>query len=429
MDSSEVKVPADIVYEIFIRLPVKSLMRFRSISKSWRDIIDGSLRFANMHMSTRLAAADEPQLLPLCNYIDAFDRKRRAALTFDGNIIKESDCPSPILDYSKRDHYYVFVEFVAYGLLLLQDCWAGRNKLFLCNPLRGEVLELPKPLQDCSKDFLLPRSLTSYGIGFDSATNSYKIVRLGREPRNNLEIEVYTLGTHSWRHASPSSIRRSNNKLQLQCLSEFGLSAYGDMHWKNWEFGSDHEARIISFDFKNEQLNETPLPDFECQGKHYRRFRLINLRGFLAVVSFQSDRHIEIWMLKDYYEKVKETWVREYRISTQVWARGSDPDHNGLFRAADISFWRERQQFEIGVSSRGLLFVEALGRQVFVLDLERNCLWHLDCPQSYNFFKKITTIFSYTGGVFSLRQFGNPIAKKPQKYNFLKTVHRVFVSP
>lgn len=67
-DSFKVQVPVDIVYEILIGLPTKSLLHFQSISKSRRDITNDSLRFAYMHMSTRLLAAtdvDEPQLLPM----------------------------------------------------------------------------------------------------------------------------------------------------------------------------------------------------------------------------------------------------------------------------------------------------------------------------------------------------------------------------
>lgn len=64
----KVQVPVDIVYEILLGLPTKLLLHFQSISKSRRDITDDNLRFAYMHMSTRLLAAtdaDEPQLLPM----------------------------------------------------------------------------------------------------------------------------------------------------------------------------------------------------------------------------------------------------------------------------------------------------------------------------------------------------------------------------
>lgn len=53
----------DIVFEILLRLPAKSILRFRSVSKIWLNTID-SFRFAYMHTST-LAAAGEPQILPL----------------------------------------------------------------------------------------------------------------------------------------------------------------------------------------------------------------------------------------------------------------------------------------------------------------------------------------------------------------------------
>lgn len=92
-------------------------------------------------------------------------------------------------------------------------------------------------------------------------------------------------------------------------------------------------ACIISFDVKDEEFRETSLPDFGCPRKHVSQFKLINLKGFLAVVSFPSSAHLEIWMLKDYQKK---EWTREYKISTQVWERG--PYSNGP-RRANTRFW------------------------------------------------------------------------------------------
>lgn len=101
-----------------------------------------------------------------------------------------------------------------------------------------------------------------------------------------LKLKYALLAHISWWDISP-------NKHQLQCLSKFGLAAYGDVHWRDLGFGSDYEACNISFNFNGEQLHETHLPNFQYQLKN-RKFQLTNLKGFLVVVSFQSDRHIKI---------------------------------------------------------------------------------------------------------------------------------------
>lgn len=84
-----------------------------------------------------------------------------------------------------------------------------------------------------------------------------------------------------------------------------------------WDRRTDG-APLVSFDFKIEEFIETPLPDFGCLRAHYTKFMLIDLKGFLAIVSFSSATHIETWVLRD-YENTE--WVKEYRSNTQIWAR------------------------------------------------------------------------------------------------------------
>lgn len=128
-------------------------------------------------------------------------------------------------------------------------------------------------------------------------------------------VESYlrcTLGSPSWRVICPPE------SFSLKPVYPFdGLSAFGVIHWRKWD-SRRKKACIISFDVKDEEFKETPLPDFGCPRKHIRQFKLTNLRGFLAVVSFPSSAHLEIWMLKDYQKK---EWIREYKISTQVWEK------------------------------------------------------------------------------------------------------------
>lgn len=124
-------VADDIVFEILLRLPAKSILRFRYVPKNWLNTID-SLRFANMHTST-WAAAEELQILPLRDCTRA--PKPVHSFIYDGNVIKVRH-ERPAVVFSEEDVYYS-VEHVAYGLV----CFRSRNwKIGLFNPFRGEKL-------------------------------------------------------------------------------------------------------------------------------------------------------------------------------------------------------------------------------------------------------------------------------------------------
>lgn len=397
-----------IIYDILLRLPAESLMRLRSVSKNWRDIID-SLSFANKRLSTRAAAADEEPHILLVDHEHTVH-----SFTSDSNTIKEM----PILEFSEECNA---VENIANGLLFFRNKW-NLGEFFICNPLRGQVLEIPQPLAVSTGMGTFREHLAFYGMGLDCTTNSYKIVRVcelprfglsRRLPRSKVETEVYTLGTASWRVISSSVC------FAPHCLQS--VSACGDMHWLIWDRRTD-EARIVSFDFKIEKFFETPLPDFGCPREHYTKFMLIDLKGFLAIVSFPSATHIEIWVLRDYENK---EWVKKYRSSTQVWAREAD-ENTGVIRP-DICFWEDKK-ISVGVFYRGLLFEAYARKQLFFLDIETNCLWCMQCPlpESYKFHK---SLFGYTGNILSLRYFGNPIAEVSDKYNFLKMARSVYLTP
>lgn len=135
----KVEVSGDIIYEIFLKLPEKSLLHFLSISKKCRHIID-SLAFANKHISTRVAAAaEEPQVPPLS---DEFGWENdEYTIMYDGSVIQESEDSILIIDrkFIRKGN---LVETVAYGLMLFKHMFGA---LYLCNPLTRNILRMPYP--------------------------------------------------------------------------------------------------------------------------------------------------------------------------------------------------------------------------------------------------------------------------------------------
>lgn len=371
---------------------MKSLLRFRSVCKNWRNIIDDH-SFANMHSASaafNFSDDVEPQVLTPLG-----PSKTMHSLTYDDidNVIKQSE--RPILDFSKIEENYI-VYCVAYGLICFQNL-DHQEKVYLCNPLRREILELPKPS--------LYSGWVRFGIGFDHTINTYKIIRVTAREAFNGDLydkfEVYALGSNSWREVSPPL------PFYHHLFNNWGVSAYGDIHWLLY-LGSSRWM-IISFDFSKEKFNRTPLYFVEV-------YNMINLRGSLAIFGRASHSHFDcdLFVTKDHR---KREWVRVYRIfTTQVCRPFAGASGDSLF-------------FFGGSSSNCVL----------VLNLKTNGIsWNRLFPKKYDEEQPETREprafslrnASFTRSVLSLRNFGNLFEDMSgPRSEFLKSGYRVYVSP
>lgn len=97
------------------------------------------------------------------------------------------------------------------------------------------------------------------------------ILRINISPLSKLAAEIYTLGRDSWR--AVLAISPSIDFLYPNRLS--GVSEYRDIYWL---FG----YIIKSSDFRKEEFNETPVPDFGY--RHYKWLELVNLKGSLLLL-------------------------------------------------------------------------------------------------------------------------------------------------
>ncbi|KAK0581572.1 hypothetical protein LWI29_015280 [Acer saccharum] len=201
MEVANSSIPVDVLYNIFLRLLAKSLLRFRCVSKFWCNTFPISL----------------PEITPTAWH----------SFACDGNLIKRSEYPTYI------DKDYVVCQ-VGYGLLCFRHKYGGGDTL-LCNPLRREVLKLPTVRTGIY-------SGQWYGIGFDSINNTFKIVRVLSFSKS-LVTEFHTLGTESWWHIS--SIPSCNS------LSAIGVSACGDMHWTSFNFQKE-EFKLMMLQYRKD---------------------------------------------------------------------------------------------------------------------------------------------------------------------------------
>lgn len=203
---------SNVVCDILLRLPVKSLL-----------ISDQSVRTGATQLMIILSLACTLHLLHSISVM-ILNQKFLLHWVLEKPCIHLHTAIStmhslPILDVSKIEENYI-VYCVAYGLLCFQNL-DHQEKVYSCNPLRREIVELPRPSL-CS-------GWVRFGVGFDHTINTYKIIRVTARKAFDGDLydkfEVYTLGSNSWREVSPPL------PFYHHLFNKWGVSAHGDIHW------------------------------------------------------------------------------------------------------------------------------------------------------------------------------------------------------
>lgn len=277
----------DIICEILARLPVKSLMRFRCVCKSWRALIAGSY-FVKKHFlyQERGISHNTSRLLFSIDPPQSIDYEALKDLEDDGDgqfANRELEFPVRIPDYSTARKRIV-----------------GSCNGLVCVEIEGTGVVLWNP---CTRDFkVLPNPPTKfhsfdfYGFGYDSTTDDYKVIKGHRKVSL---IRVFTLKNGSWMTLC--------NHNAAMCSGQ-GSLVNGALHW----FVPGQPSRILSFDLAEETFEEiVPLPD-----KGYRYYfscTLIHRNCLCLYRILPGLPGVLIWMMKEY--GVNESWTRVIQLS------------------------------------------------------------------------------------------------------------------
>ena len=301
-------LPEEIVLEILVRLPVKSLLRFRCVCKSWYryiatpNFINNNLLYCNDH--NRGFFIHMPKTT---GSMVSFSRPHGQICTVASHHTFEaiSELRIPFTFQSGYPHFVGSCN----GILCFSDYRSFEFKdVYLWNPSIRKFKKLP----DTCLTHLFNVSL---GFGFDSQNNDYKVVRISQstaKPMPPPDAEVYSLSSDSWKRVGLGISWRSNvvfHKFNSTLSFPF---VSGNLHWMiEMIEGGGQERRftsmILSFDVDSEKFKELPLPDDEggCITKC-----LTSFKGKLALIKFgygvqPHSLLCSIWVMGDSWNKLR----------------------------------------------------------------------------------------------------------------------------
>ncbi|XP_059663048.1 F-box protein At5g07610-like [Cornus florida] len=286
----------ELVVEILQRLPAKSLIRLKSVSKTWLSLIS-SRRFSLLLWQQQNRRRRHPKISGLfcsCGYVGEIDY----IPTMDSEN-KKSLTQFPDFSSGESGEWHTKIIDSCSGLLLICClCLAkpGYDSYHVYNPTTKQFSTLPRPFpQSC-----LTRSLN---LAFDPLKSlHYKVVLLQSQNKVETSLYIYSSETNAW--SSPFADPFSELDRDVD-----GVYCNGSIHWISLR---PNEASFY-FDVDKEIL--CPMPSPQCPGRCMHQ-HFGESRGHLHFLSYHPNAGFKVSVSE--MERDYSKWSLKYRVNLEV---------------------------------------------------------------------------------------------------------------
>ncbi|CAO2819015.1 unnamed protein product [Amaranthus hypochondriacus] len=312
-------LPHEILFdEILVRLPVRDLLKYRCVCKTWKSLIDGQ-EFVYAHLKNYKNNYEGNHLLVISG------PKNMWYMTRDQVMVRRGDTFRKVmeLEFLVASDGTCNLSYVNGLILVKKKNYRGFNGINLWNPSINRYLNVPNP--NSMFDSLNDATYFELGLGFysNSCLNDYKIIiivypsaevkyNFGRRYRATISglVHVYTLSSNSW--CSILGISPPYWSVGKQVFFN------GAIHWINFgpnivahdSWYKEKDSYLASFEVENEVFKYFELPTGMKDGDEPKiKFPTI-LGGSLAIFCAYSDHQNDIWVMKEY--GVSDSWSKCY---------------------------------------------------------------------------------------------------------------------
>lgn len=319
-------LPEELLFDILLRVEIKSLISFTAVSKSWYSLITSS-DFVKAHLATT-QTQKQPSLLLLRRF-NKDEKKEYFSVHPDNSVAGAGNGEDPFilnsveLDFPLESSLgYIRVVGTCDGLVCLwDDLFSTAKPIIVWNPSIHTLVTLPSPSINPQCPYMCV-----LGFGVDSSWD-HKVVRIVYSKNTDLEmlwppeVEIYSLNRSLWKRVNKASFRY---QIAEYIWSQAFVS--GSVHWianvsaENDEVGRSMRRSIVGFDMDKEVFNEILLPDTLVED--FRAVMSLTVhKGCLALLRYRHMRNVcSIWVMKEY--GVVDSWTRMYRVKLKEGLQG-----------------------------------------------------------------------------------------------------------
>ncbi|KAK8942494.1 F-box/kelch-repeat protein [Platanthera zijinensis] len=274
-------IPGDIFSEILLRLPARSLGKFRCVCKSRLSITSNT---AFVRSNAQLNRITRPSVI-----VEDLTPPRKICLNFgDAN----SD-QSPIENYqqpTKSIPKHSCAIASCDGLVcLMRITYGSIIQLYVINPLTGQSIALP------IDHFQL---VCNPGFYFHRSTSKYRLIRVP-DANSMRASEVLVVGESSWRPIP------GNIPAIFHCPNPLNLN--GNIYWLAFSRStSPSQDKVVIFDQEQEVYSVVSLPPWLVAIFGHDLF---DFNGDLGLLVVNMDNTIDVWIMEVNF------WIKRYSVN------------------------------------------------------------------------------------------------------------------
>ncbi|XP_058732759.1 F-box/kelch-repeat protein At3g06240-like [Vicia villosa] len=283
-------LPHELIIQILLRLPVKSLIRFKCVCKLWCSLISHDPNFAKSHFQLTASKSNRRILYTQNSSHESQSIDFEASLdNVNASVSLNLDCIFP---------EYFTDEFEVKGSCRGFILFCGSLNIFLWNPSTGVHKQIPlSPFgSDLDAEYF-------YGFGYDDSTQDYLVVSMSHHEYDDppLHLEYFSLKANTWKE-----VKGPHFPCTFLDEPKGGALHKGAIHWLAYRFDLSSDV-IVAFDLTERKLSYMHLPRasggnlLQCDG-------LWVYEEFLSVYTKDNNNDtVEIWVMKEY--KVNSSWT------------------------------------------------------------------------------------------------------------------------
>ncbi|KAF6149491.1 hypothetical protein GIB67_011392 [Kingdonia uniflora] len=297
----------EIIFEILLRLPPKSIIRFKCVAKAWQRLVTTPL-FISTYLNLAITN-NNPKVMLRSN----LPRVSFSHPDFGPSKLYSFDHVSADCDYLVEIDYPL--KSPIWELELVGSCngvvCIVPNVFVVClwNPSTREYKRIPDTEVECPDDFYIGDDVTiAYGFGYDQVVEDYKVVRMvsltneNSDEENYSEVRVYSLGSNLW--------RRIGNVTYEVVNGVSGVFVNGALYWdvRDWT-REDGSTTVVGFDIGGKKFREVPEPEYGYEGFVKT---LCVYEGRLCLLCNRPGVCLDVWVMTDY--DVKRSWEKLFKF-------------------------------------------------------------------------------------------------------------------
>lgn len=311
--STTADIPLDVIENILLRLPAKSIVRHRTTCKAWTSLTS-TPTFIYQHLKNRKSLSDP--IFVIGSTIE------QANTCFSSNYSMEAICSFRTMEFEFPSGFSqtmtpYAVSNTCNGLVCVYRSFSNNDFASVVNPSIRETIQLPESSMFLTRS--VPRCICSIGIGYDHFSDTYKIVRMFKKQETimfgstGVEYEVITLGGRNchWRYLGYIRYHVATGRPPV--------FLHDTIYWlMSMRLPHSLTDVILSFNVRTETVHMFPVPEVRQISS------LLVLGECLCILSEDAawGSNANLYVLED------NKWVKKHTIEYNPIGRFSNPIAN-----------------------------------------------------------------------------------------------------